>query len=180
MVTFFMGQSRYPLESLAVLPVINSLVFIFRTPGLSFQEVAITALGQSWDNQKLVNKFAILLGGGAVLGLGLIALTPLARLWFNGVSGLSPELMGFALPPARILVLMPGLSVLLSFQRAMLVTRRDTGFITWASVLEVAGILGTLFVTIHLGHWTGATAAATAFMIGRLLGNISLLPKMKI
>ena len=35
MVTFFMGQARFPLESLAVLPVVNSLVFIFRTPGLS-------------------------------------------------------------------------------------------------------------------------------------------------
>jgi progressive ankylosis protein len=180
MVTFFMGQSRYPLESLAVLPVINSLVFIFRTPGLSFQEVAITVLGRSWDDKPLINRFALLLGAGAVTGMGLIALTPLAKLWFTGLSGLSPELMGFALPPAKILVLMPGLSVLLSYQRALLVARRDTGFITWASVLEVLGILGTLFVTIHLGHWTGATAAATAFMVGRILGNISLIPKMKI
>ena len=50
MVTFFMGQARFSLESLAVLPVINSLVFIFRTPGLSYQEAAITMLGRSWDN----------------------------------------------------------------------------------------------------------------------------------
>ena len=38
LVTFFMGQSRMPIESLAALPVINSLVFIFRSMGLSFQE----------------------------------------------------------------------------------------------------------------------------------------------
>ena len=45
LVTFFMGQSRMPIESLAVLPVINSLVFIFRSMGLSFQEVGIALLG---------------------------------------------------------------------------------------------------------------------------------------
>ncbi|MCP5061704.1 MAG: hypothetical protein GY936_04470, partial [Ignavibacteriae bacterium] len=45
MVTFFIGQSKMPLESLAVLPVINSLVFIFRSAGLSFQEVGITLIG---------------------------------------------------------------------------------------------------------------------------------------
>lgn len=33
MVTFFMGQSRYALESLAVLPVVHGLTFIFRAIG---------------------------------------------------------------------------------------------------------------------------------------------------
>ena len=32
-VTFFMGQSRYALESLAVLPVIQGLSFVFRAAG---------------------------------------------------------------------------------------------------------------------------------------------------
>ena len=41
MITFFLGQSRMPLESLAVMPVVNSLVFLFRSFGLSYQEVAI-------------------------------------------------------------------------------------------------------------------------------------------
>ncbi|MCJ7579973.1 MAG: hypothetical protein MUP98_05495, partial [Candidatus Aminicenantes bacterium] len=50
MVTFFMAQSRMPLESLAVLPVINSLVFILRSLGLSFQEVGIALLGEKQKN----------------------------------------------------------------------------------------------------------------------------------
>ena len=114
MVTFFLGQSRHALESLAVMPVINSLVFVFRTPGLSFQEAAITMIGRSWDNLATVKRFARWLGAGAALGLGLIALTPLSRVWFEGVSGLSPDLTQFALTPVRILVLMPAMSVLLS------------------------------------------------------------------
>jgi hypothetical protein len=174
MVTFFMGQARFSLESLAVLPIINSLVFIFRSPGLSFQEAAITMLGRSWDNYRAVRNFSILLGVAAAAGLALIAWTPLSDLWLRSVSGLTNELAAFALTPIRILTFMPLLSVLLSYQRSILVARRNTGPVTWASAIEVVGILTVLFFTIRLGDWVGATAAATAFMIGRLLSNIYL------
>lgn len=175
MVTFFMGQARFSLESLAVLPVINSLVFVFRTPGLSFQEVAITMLGRNWDNFPVVRRFAVILGGAAATGLALIALTPLVDIWLLKISGLTPELAGFAKLPLRILVLIPAMSVWLSMQRALCVATRQTGPITWASTLEVLGILSVLFVTINWGGWVGATAAATAFMAGRLMSNIYLI-----
>jgi hypothetical protein len=176
LVTFFMGQARFSLESLAVLPVINSLVFIFRSPGLSYQEAAITMLGRSWENFRPARNFAILLGLGATVGLALIGWTPLSHLWLRTVSGLSVELADFALPPIRIMTLMPMLSVLLSFQRSVLVARRYTGPVTWASSIEVVGILAVLFFTIRWGDWVGATAAATAFMIGRSLSNLYLMP----
>ena len=178
LVTFFMGQSRNALESLAVLPVVNSLVFIFRTPGLSFQEAAITMLQRSWDNLPRVRLFALVLGLGASVGLALIALTPLAHLWFHDVSGLDDELTAFAALPLRILVVMPVLSVLLSWQRALLVAGRRTGPITWASVFEVGGILVALTVLVHGTAWVGVTAAALAFVIGRLLGNTYLVRGM--
>jgi len=174
MVTFFMGQARFSLESLAVLPVINSLVFIFRTPGLSYQEVAVTMLGRSWGNLNLVRLFAAILGIGATIGLAAIALTPLSGIWFETVSGLTPELADFARGPIIILIAMPALSVLLSLQRSLLVARRSTAPITWASVIEVGGILIVLLLTLRLGNWVGVTAAATAFMVGRLGGNLFL------
>ena len=175
MVTFFMGVARFPLESLAVLPVVNSLVFVFRTAGLSFQEVAITMLGRSWDNDAPVRRFAVLLGAVATTGLALLALTPLTDLWLLKVSGLTPELADFARLPLRILVLMPAMSVWLSMQRSLCVATRKTGPITWASVLEMLGILVVLLVTVPLGHWVGATAAAAAFMAGRLASNLYLI-----
>jgi len=179
MVTFFIGQYRFSLESLAVLPVVNALVFIFRTPRLSLQDAAITMLGRSWDNFPNVRRFAVLIGGAAATGLALIALTPLADLWLRKVSGLTPELAGFARLPIRILVLMPALSVWLSMQRALCVASRRTQPITWASALEVGGILVVLFVTIQWGNWVGATAAAAAFMVGRLGSNLFLLRRLE-
>ncbi len=44
-VTFFMGHSVASLESLAVLPVVLALVFIFRSLGLAYQEVGIALIG---------------------------------------------------------------------------------------------------------------------------------------
>ncbi len=177
-VTFFMGQARFSIESLAVLPVINGLVFIFRTPGLSYQEVAIAVLGRSWDNLRRVKQFAALLGAAASLGFAAIAWTPLADLWLLRVSGLTPELAAFAKVPLRIITLLPAMSVLLSLQRSLLVARRSTGPITWASVLEVAGIAAVLLLTIALGDWVGVTAASTAYVAGRLLANVYLVRTM--
>jgi len=173
-VTFFMGQARASLESLAVLPVVNALVFVFRTPGLSYQEAAIALLGRTWDNLAVVRRFAALLGAGATLGLAAIALTPLVDGWLQGVSGLAPDLAAYAHLPLRIIAVMPALSVLLSLQRSLQVARRDTGPVTWASLTEVVGISLVLAVTVGALGWVGVTAAAVAYLVGRLGANLYL------
>lgn len=175
MVTFFMGHARLSLESLAVLPVINALVFIFRTPGLSYQEAAITMLGRSWSNFPQVRRFALLLGLGSTLGLLAIAVTPLARVWLQTISGLTVELADLAYWPLRVLVILPFLSVWLSWQRSLLVISRKTSPITWASTLEVAGIFIVLFLLVNIGGWIGINAAAVAFLAGRLASNFYLI-----
>ena len=62
LMSFFMGKSRLPIESLAVLPVVNALAFIFRSAGLSFQEAAIALLGQGENSYRKLRSFAWLLG----------------------------------------------------------------------------------------------------------------------
>ena len=175
LVTFFMGHSRMALESLAVFPVVHSLVFIFRGVGLSFQEVGIALMGKSDENYKLLRNFAAMLGSGLVLLLSLIAFTPLSEVWYQQLSGLSPELSQFAILPTQILALMPGLTVLLSFQRAVLVVHKHNAPITVATGLEVLVIVGLLFVSINYFDMIGITAAALALITGRLLANSYLL-----
>jgi hypothetical protein len=174
MVTFFMGQAPNSLESLAVLPVITSLAFLFRSLGLAYQEVAITMLDRDPNNRRAVFRFAATLGVTASLGFALIVATPLAGPWFRGLSGLSEELFRFAQLPAWILIPIPGLSVLLSLQRAWLMHQRATRPITWATIAEIAGIATILALMIfHFGS-VGAVAAAVAFVGGRLAANLIL------
>ena len=177
MVTFFLGQSRMALESFAVLPVVNGVVFIFRGVGLSFQEVGIALLDTKHKsrNFKMLKNFTIIGGIAVVLVLGIIALSPLANLWFEKVAGLPPDLAEFANLPLIIMILMPGLTFLISFQRAILVNAKNTKPITIATITEVSGIILILLITINMLDWIGVIAATTAYVLGRIAANTFLM-----
>lgn len=176
MLTFFMGRATLPVESLAVFPVVHALSFIFRAFGLSFQDAAIALMGKRHEHFPELARFGAGLGLAASAGLGLIAFTPLATVWFETVSGLTPDLAALAVTPARILVPIPALSVLLSFQRAVLMGDRRTRPITVATAIEV----GTIAILFVLGGWVaglvGATAAFLAFLGGRIASTAYLVP----
>ena len=176
LLTFFMGRSVSPVESLAVYPVVHSLSFFFRSVGFAYQDAAIALIGERFEHYRELRRFCFTLGAVTTAGLALVAFTPLFQLWFTVLSGLTPELTSFALIPARIIVPLPFLSVLLSFQRAILVEGRRTQHITWASVIEVTTV-AVLFLTLGFGfEVVGATAAFTAFLGGRLLSTVYLVP----
>lgn len=176
-VTFFLGRSNMAVESLAVLPVVNSLVFIFRSPGLSYQEVNIALIGKQKQNYRLLRTYAVYLGI-IVTGLILIlAFTPLANLWFVNVSGLSRDLADLSYLPLRIMSVLPALSVLLNFQRSLLVINGTTGPISAATAVELAGIVAVLLVCVVFLGTTGVVAASLAYVIGKGLSTAYLLPK---
>ncbi len=178
LLTFFMGRSVSPIESLAVFPVVHALSFLFRSVGLSYQEAAIALLGKRHEHFRELRAFGAVLGVATSAGLALVAFTPLAAVWFETVSGLTPDLSAFAVLPTQIIVPLPALSVLLSYQRAVMVQARRTHPITVATTVEVVSIV-VLFVVLGWGlDWVGATAAFSAFLGGRVASNLYLLPRV--
>ena len=174
LVTFFMGQSRYALESLAVIPVIHGLTFIFRAIGLSYLEVVVALMSEHREYVRAILVFGGLIGVCTVTGLSLIAFTPLAVVWFHNISGLTTELTVFALTPVRILAVFPMLSVLLAMQRGFLVYAHQNQTITWSTVVEILSVVIVLAIGIHQLNLIGATAAAIAILSGRLIGALFL------
>jgi hypothetical protein len=170
-IIFFLGGSLRALDSLAVLPVITSLTFLFRSIGLSYQEAAIALLDGSRENFRRISTFAAFVGVAATAGLGLIAFTPLVHVWFRDVSGLSPELSLFAVLPLRIFSTIPFFSMQLAYQRAILVFGRATRSITLSTMIEVATIVLVLYLTVHVLNWVGAVAAVVSLLAGRIVGN---------
>ena len=168
MMSFFLGKGRLPIESLAVLPVVNSLAFVFRSAGLSFQEAAIALLKTGGESRRKLRQFAWLLGVSSSGLLVLIAFSPAVYWWFRDVSGLSAELAGLAVLPIRIFALIPALEVLLAFQRARFVTDQETRPITTATAIEVAVIALALLLAVSATDLVGVTAAALAAMSGRV------------
>ena len=177
LVTFFVGQSKMALESLAVLPVVTSFVFIFRALGLSYQEVIIALIGEKKEGFNLLLKFALILSGILVLLLGLFAFTPLADFWFKTVSGLSISLTDFARAPLMIMFFFPALTVLISIQRGVLVSAKNTKPITIATATEFLAIVISLFIFVYYMNLVGAVAATIAFVAGRLASNFYLLSR---
>ncbi|HNY15008.1 MAG TPA: hypothetical protein PKI12_05680, partial [Bacteroidales bacterium] len=176
-VTFFLGRSFMAVESLAVLPVVTSLVFIFRSMGLSYQEVNIALMGEKGQNYRVLRNFAVYMGIVITVLISVLAFTPLADLWFINISGLTKELADLSYLPLKIMILLPALTVLLNFQRSSLIVNGTTGSISVATAIELSGIIVTLLICTVFLNLIGVIAASIAFMAGRSLSNLYLIPK---
>jgi hypothetical protein len=75
---------------------------------------------------------------------------------------------------------LPGLTALLSFQRAVMVVRNTTDRITWATVIEVIGVVVVMSIAIWAFDVIGAIAAASALLIGRIGANLYLAPAIRV
>jgi len=176
-VTFFLGRSYMAVESMAVLPVVSSLVFIFRSLGLSFQEVNIALIGKNRQNYRMLRNSAIFLGVLVTVLISVLAFTPLADLWFINVSGLTGELSDMSYLPLKIMILLPPFTVLLNFQRSILIINGTTGPISKATAVELTGIIVVMLICVVFLNLIGVVAASIAFIAGKGLSNIYLTPK---
>jgi len=180
-VTFFIGKSRYALESLAVLPVIYSLLNIFRSFGISFQEAGIALIGENFENFDRLKIFALIIGAFATGGLFLITFTPLSKFIFRNVFGLSSELTNFSIISARVLTLIPFLTVFVSLLRSILVMARNNRPITISTALELSIIILVLIIGIHIHDMIGIMAASFALLMGSMCSALYLLmPSYKV
>ncbi|MBI5586350.1 MAG: hypothetical protein HY892_21270 [Deltaproteobacteria bacterium] len=173
-ISYFLAKGRMSIESLAVWPVIQALLMMFLSFGLSFHETAIALLGPRNENFKKLRNFALVLGLVTVSLFGLFGFSPLADLWFEKVSALSPDLADFIRTPVQLLIFMPLLWMMLTFQRSVLVNTRRTSAITWATALDFSLIVAVMGIGIHVFEAIGVFAAVTALLIGRL-GAVSCL-----
>ena len=174
MLTFFMGRSRAPIESLAVMPVVQSLVFLFRSGGVAYQEVGVARMGRRREREVEVGRGALVLASGTTVALALMLFTPIAGAWFGGLSGLSADLSRFALTPARILLLLPATEYWLAFQRSRFILSGKTRVVTVATVIEVCGIALIMLVCVGGLGMIGVMAATIAQIAGRLGANLFL------
>jgi hypothetical protein len=173
--TFFMADSHNAIASLAVFPVINSFIFIFRSVGLSYQEAGIKLMGDKFEAFKANLTFVLRLSAISLAVLILITATPLHQLWFVDLTDLPEELYAFTMIPTILFIPIPVLSIILSLQRAMLVNAGHSGPISVATGLEVGTAVILMSITVFGLDWTGIYATAFSFVIGRMVANAYLI-----
>ncbi len=171
-ITFFINRSPFALESLAVLPVIESMIFIFRSFGFSYTDAALALLGKENENHKALKRFAVYIGSFTVIGLGLVAFTPFVSVAYQSIYGLSPQLTAFAVLPTQIMVLFPALSVVYAVQRAVIINMKQNKHVTISVVVEIGTTVLLMAILTNFYTITGIYAAAFSTICGRVLACI--------
>jgi hypothetical protein len=166
------GISRMPaaLDSLAVLPVITGLTFLFRSVGLAYGEVVIAHLGAPGSTAPL-RRFTVALMGAGTLGLLLISATPLSRVWFGTITGLTGHLIDFARSGLLFAVLLPALATAQSWYQGILIHSERTRGVTESMLIYLAATASVLWAGVHWGRYSGIYVALVAMTIGELLRN---------
>ena len=174
MLTFFMGRAPLTLTSLAVLPVVDSLVFIFRSFGFSYQEVGVALIGDRFQNYEVVRRVGVRIVIVTTAVLALIATTPLLTMIYVHIYGLRPDLAEFARVPTYVLMSLPFIAVAYSLYRSALITARQNVKVTISTMMEVGGIAGTMIMLVGMTELNGALAAALSMAAGRSFSTLYL------
>ena len=159
--------SRMPqaLESLAVWPVLGGLTFMFRSVGIAVQEVVVTFSDRP-EFLRPLQQFVWLVALGASGILLIIAATPLSTIWFESVSGLSPELSILAGTALWMAVILPALTPWECYFQGKLVYRGATTYVTQAVSLYLLGTSVLLALGIAYGQITGLYVSVIATVTG--------------
>ncbi len=164
--------SRMPeaLVSLAVWPVLSGLIFLMRSFGMAMNEVVVALLDQPGASIRL-RQFSIRLALAiTALQLGL-AVTPLAGLYFQNISGLPSELAELARPGFWIGLPLAAATVFQSwFQGALLHSKRTRG-VPESVVVFLAAVVLVLGAGVAWGQVTGLYV----LMVGFVLANLAQL-----
>lgn len=163
------SMSRMPaaLTSLAAWPAVHGLVFLVRSLGLAFNEVVVTLVARPGAVPAL-RRFGRRLALGTSGALALVALTPLARLWFAEVSDLDPVLATASERALVLAVLMPAATVLQSWFQGVLVERRRTRAVTESVALYLAIAATVLGAGVAAPRWPGLEVTVVAFTVAGL------------
>ena len=151
-----------PLESLAIWSVVTGLLFVFRAPGMAFNEtvVAMLDIPQAYFS---LRKFASILSMiTLVFGL-IIVLTPVSNLWFTFGANLSKNLVPIAMTALSIGVPLTFMTIYINFFQGIIVKMEQTGPVAEAVVAFLLVMLAVLLWGVSSGRYKGVYVASAAY-----------------
>ena len=160
-----------PLDSLAAWPVVGGLAFLFRSVGVAYNEVVIAHI-QKPNSTRTLRRFAISLGLATSLGMFLIAATPLSRVWFGTITGLSEDLILFAQGALWFALLLPALSASQSWFQGVILHSKRTRIITEAILVYLVVITVVLWSGIEWARFSGIYVGLVGMTTAEIARNL--------
>lgn len=154
-------------QSLAAWPVIFSILLLMRSGGMAYQEVVIS-LNDSEEHHRLLRGFTLRLGASLSLIMVVFVFTPVIDFYNTIILDVPQNLHQLVLLGTQSACLIPLLTTLQSYLRALLMLSRNTATIYQAIIL---GFLVTTLIVwggIDLGMH-GVLAAGLGLTIGQII-----------
>ncbi|MCC6455037.1 MAG: hypothetical protein IT328_08855 [Caldilineaceae bacterium] len=165
--TAALSRMENPLESLAVWPVIYSLIILWSSAGTAFTEAVVILL----EHPRAVTALHNFTMRMATIMVGLLLLmnvTPLAQIWFENVAALPPEMSPIASWSLWVGLLLPGLAFLQSWYTGTLVNMRQTRGITESVAVSLIVHGGILYAGVVWGQAPGIYVGIVGLVAGHL------------
>lgn len=151
-------------QSLAAWPVIFTILLVTRSGGMAYQEVVIS-LNDSEARHRVLRKFTLRLGLALSLVMLGFAFSPLIIIYQRAILQTPAQLQALVLVGAQAGLLLPLLTTLQSYLRALLILSHKTAAIYQAIVIGFILTAATVWGGIALGLH-GILAASLGLTIG--------------
>lgn len=154
-------------QSLAAWPVIFSIMLLTRSGGMAYQEVVIS-LDDSEENHRILRGFTLRLGTSLSLIMVLFVFTPLIDFYNTTILDVPGNLHQLILLGTQSACLIPLLTTLQSYLRALLMLSRNTAAIYQAIILGFVVTTVIVWAGIDRGMH-GVLAAGLGLTIGHII-----------
>lgn len=152
------------LASLAVWPVANGLMFMLRSVAFALNEVVVALLDRPGAYRTL-RRFTWLLGGSLLLITLAVGFTPLSRVWFVNVSGLTPALASLATVGFAWALIWPALDAYRNLLQGVAVYAKRTAVISSATIIFLAVSAALLVAGILTQRFPALPVAMFSFVV---------------
>jgi hypothetical protein len=153
-----LSRMPYALDSLAIWPVLSGMLFLFRSPGVAYNEVVVSLLDRPGALIPL-RKFATGLALTTSVLLLVVTSTPAARIWLIEITSLPDSLYPLARAALWFSLVIPGATALQSWYQGNLLHSGKTNgipeavgvFLASTILLYIIGIITKIAPGIYIG-----------------------------
>jgi Na+-driven multidrug efflux pump len=160
-----LAQTAFPAIALSAYSVGQSMSATLQAPIWAIVKLT-TSVAQDYTSTINLMKVAATIGVIVLIGLILVAFTPLSNIVFRGIMGVSDELFDDTLKTFRILIIMPIFGVFRTTHQGFVALRRKTYWMTVGTIARISSMFITAIVLTKTDFITGGAIGATILLIG--------------
>lgn len=156
-------RGTFPVESLALWPILLAYIFLYTSICQSLQEIIIAEYCK--ENLKVIKSFVNNVAIVMVSFYLIIYLfRPLWKIWFLNISNTPKETLKYLPISLSMFIILPFISAKISWFRAILVAERKTTSLTYAVFINVGTLLLVIYVVPLFFKIPGVYLASIAYI----------------